>query len=120
LDTLERNKVLIVEDDDHIRRFVAINLDRNHFSVSEAALGEAALGMLAVSRPDVVVLDIMLPDMDGFELCRRLRDTYPEIVIILLTALGQDQDKIKGLELGADDYMVKPFNPLELVARIKR
>ncbi|MEK3917804.1 response regulator transcription factor [Paenibacillus sp. FSL H7-0331] len=119
MDTLERNKVLIVEDDDHIRRFVAINLDRNHFSVSEAALGEAALGMLAVSRPDVVVLDVMLPDMDGFELCRRLRNTDPEIVIILLTALGQDQDKIKGLELGADDYMVKPFNPLELVARIK-
>ncbi|MCU6798178.1 response regulator transcription factor [Paenibacillus sp. WQ 127069] len=119
MDTLERNKVLIVEDDDHIRRFVAINLDRNHFSVSEAALGEAALGMLAVSRPDVVVLDIMLPDMDGFELCRRLRDSDPDIVIILLTALGQDQDKIKGLELGADDYMVKPFNPLELVARIK-
>ncbi|WP_240421027.1 response regulator transcription factor [Paenibacillus periandrae] len=119
MDTLDRNKVLIVEDDDHIRRFVAINLDRNHFSVSEAALGELALSMLAANRPDVVVLDIMLPDMDGFELCRRLRETDPDIVIILLTALGQDQDKIKGLELGADDYMVKPFNPLELVARIK-
>lgn len=119
MDTLHRNKVLIVEDDDHIRRFVAINLDRNKFSVSEAALGEVALGMLAANRPDVVVLDIMLPDMDGFELCRRLRDSDPDIVIILLTALGQDQDKIKGLELGADDYMVKPFNPLELVARIK-
>ncbi|SFL38790.1 DNA-binding response regulator, OmpR family, contains REC and winged-helix (wHTH) domain [Paenibacillus sp. 1_12] len=119
MNTLDRNQVLIVEDDDHIRRFVAINLDRNNFSVSEAALGELALSMFAANRPDVVVLDIMLPDMDGFELCRRLRDRDPDIVIIFITARGQDLDKIKGLELGADDYIVKPFNPLELVARIR-
>ncbi|MEK8127242.1 response regulator transcription factor [Paenibacillus filicis] len=119
METTYRNQVLIVEDDDHIRRFVAINLERNGFKVTEAALGETALTSIAAHRPDVVVLDIMLPDMDGTELCRKLRETDLHIVIIFLTARGQDLDKIKGLELGADDYMVKPFNPLELVARIR-
>ncbi|WP_256759989.1 response regulator transcription factor [Cohnella sp. WQ 127256] len=115
----QRNHVLIVEDDDHIRRFVAINLRTNGFQVTEAALGEAALKSFINNRPDVVVLDIMLPDMDGFEICKKLRDVDTNIVIIFLTARGQDVEKIRGLELGADDYIVKPFNPLELVARIK-
>ncbi|TDF97171.1 response regulator transcription factor [Paenibacillus piri] len=119
METSYRNQVLIIEDDDHIRRFVAINLDRNGFKVSEAALGREALRQIAFERPDVIVLDLMLPDMDGFDICRRLRETDPDMVIIMLTARGQDLDKIKGLELGADDYIVKPFNPLELVARIR-
>ncbi|OPH58165.1 DNA-binding response regulator [Paenibacillus ferrarius] len=119
MDNLYRNEVLIVEDDDNIRRFVAINLDRAGFKVTEAAVGEMALKSLTISRPDVVVLDIMLPDMDGFEFCRKLREVDPDIVIVFLTARAQDLDKIRGLELGADDYIVKPFNPLELVARIK-
>lgn len=119
METLYRNDVLIVEDDDNIRRFVAINLDRAGFKVTEASLGEMALKSLAISRPDVVVLDIMLPDMDGFDFCKKLRDIDPDIVIVFLTALAQDLDKIRGLELGADDYIVKPFNPLELVARIR-
>ncbi|MNI10560.1 Transcriptional regulatory protein AfsQ1 [compost metagenome] len=119
METLNRNHVLIVEDDDHIRRFVAINLDRAGFIVTEAALGESAVSSMAISRPDVVVLDIMLPDIDGFEVCRKLREVDPDIVIVFLTARTQDLDKIRGLELGADDYMVKPFNPLELVARIR-
>ncbi|HIW33612.1 MAG TPA: response regulator transcription factor [Candidatus Paenibacillus intestinavium] len=114
-----RNQVLIVEDDDHIRRFVAINLDRSGFKVIEAARGSEAIESLASNRPDVVVLDLMLPDMDGFEICKKLRDIDPDIVIIILTARGQHLDKIRGLELGADDYIVKPFNPLELVARIR-
>lgn len=114
-----RNQVLIVEDDDHIRRFVAINLDRSGFDVREAARGSEAIDSLASNRPDVVVLDLMLPDMDGFEICSKLRAIDPDIVIIILTARGQHLDKIKGLELGADDYIVKPFNPLELVARIR-
>ncbi|WP_239618402.1 response regulator transcription factor [Cohnella mopanensis] len=115
----QHNHVLIVEDDDHIRRFLAINLRTNGFQVTEAALGEAALKCIDDNRPDVVVLDIMLPDMDGFEICKKLRDVDANIVIIILTARGQDVEKIRGLELGADDYIVKPFNPLELVMRIK-
>lgn len=118
MDSSPRTHVLIVEDDHNIRRFVAINLDANGFRVSEAARGDAALQCAADTRPDVVVLDIMLPDMDGFDICQKLRDIDPDIVIIFLTARGQDLDKIRGLELGADDYVVKPFNPLELVARI--
>ncbi|NIK75410.1 DNA-binding response OmpR family regulator [Paenibacillus castaneae] len=119
METMYRNQVLIVEDDDHIRRFVAINLDRSGFAVTEAAFGAEAIESFTTSRPDVVILDIMLPDMNGFDICVKLREIDPDIVIIFLTARGQDLDKIRGLELGADDYIVKPFNPLELVARIK-
>lgn len=119
MDLDNRNHVLIVEDDDHIRRFIAINLKGSGFHVSEAADGETALRSFAADRPDVIVLDIMLPDFDGFEICMRLREMDPEVVIVFLTARGQDLDKIKGLELGADDYIVKPFNPLELTARIR-
>ncbi|MEK4238253.1 response regulator transcription factor [Paenibacillus sp. FSL H7-0714] len=119
MNTVERNQVLIVEDDDNIRRFIAINLTNNGFVVSEAACGEAALQSFETNRPDVIVLDIMLPDLNGFEICRKLREQDPGVIIIFLTARGQDLDKINGLEIGADDYIVKPFNPLELVARIK-
>jgi len=119
VDTSNRNQVLIVEDDDNIRRFISINLTNNGFVVYEAAMGEEALQSFTANRPDVVVLDIMLPDANGFEICRKLREKDPKIVIVFLTARGQDLDKIKGLEIGADDYIVKPFNPLELVARIK-
>lgn len=114
-----RERVLVVEDDDHIRRFIAINLSRNGFSVAEAASGAEAAARLSDSRPGVVLLDVMLPDADGFEIGRRIREADPRLVLIFLTARGQDMDKIKGLELGADDYVVKPFHPLELVARIK-
>ncbi|MFF2089797.1 response regulator transcription factor [Paenibacillus sp. NPDC058174] len=116
---MSRNQVLIVEDDANIRRFISINLINNGFVVSEAACGEEALQRFMEHRPDVVVLDIMLPDADGFEICRQLREREPAVIIVFLTARGQDLDKIKGLEIGADDYIVKPFNPLELVARIK-
>lgn len=114
-----RNHVLVVEDDSHIRRFISINLERNGFQVSEAAMGKEAMKQFTDNRPDAVVLDIMLPDMEGFDICQQIRQIDANIVIIFLTAKGQDFDKIKGLELGADDYIVKPFNPLELVARIK-
>ncbi|MNO34621.1 Alkaline phosphatase synthesis transcriptional regulatory protein SphR [compost metagenome] len=119
VDTMNRNHVLIVEDDDNIRRFISINLANNGFVVREAAFGEEALQNFEVSRPDVIVLDIMLPDTNGFEICQKLREKDPAVIIVFLTARGQDLDKIKGLEIGADDYIVKPFNPLELVARIK-
>ncbi|HOJ11206.1 MAG TPA: response regulator transcription factor, partial [Clostridiales bacterium] len=95
------------------------NLKRNGFTVLEASSGEEALEMVKTYNPEIIILDIMLPGISGFEVCSRIRQDMPEIIIIVLTARGQDIDKITGLELGADDYMVKPFNPLELVARIK-
>ena len=118
MEPMNRNQVLIVEDDNNIRRFISINLTNNGFVVREAACGVEALQSFIANRPDVVVLDIMLPDADGFEICQKLREMDPAIIIVFLTARGQDLDKIKGLEIGADDYIVKPFNPLELVARI--
>lgn len=114
-----KTKVMIVEDEGSIRRFIAINLNRSGFDVLEVESGEKALELFEIFLPAVVVLDVMLPGMDGFEVCQRLRDSMPEVVIIMLTARGQDMDKIMGLEIGADDYMVKPFNPLELIARIR-
>lgn len=112
-------KILVIEDENSIRKFITINLERNGFKVFEAESGERALEMIDVHKPEIVVLDIMLPGIDGFEVCRRVRQELPDIIIIMLTARDLDMDKITGLELGADDYMVKPFNPLELVARIK-
>ncbi|MCX8132195.1 MAG: response regulator transcription factor [Clostridia bacterium] len=112
-------KVLVVEDEASIRKFITINLERNGFHVIEADSGEKAIVMVKTFNPDIVVLDIMLPGIDGFEVCRKIREDMPGMVIIMLTAKSQDMDKITGLELGADDYMVKPFNPLELIARIR-
>ena len=112
-------KVMIVEDEAPIRKFIAINLTRSSFDVLEVESGEKALEQFKDFMPAVVVLDVMLPGMDGFEVCQRLREIMPSVIIIMLTARGQDMDKIMGLEIGADDYMVKPFNPLELIARIR-
>jgi len=113
-----KTKILVVEDEASIRKFIAINLERSGFAVLEAETGEKALEMTRAYRPEVMVLDVMLPGIDGFEVCAKLRDEMPELIIIMLTARGQDIDKITGLEIGADDYMVKPFNPRELTARI--
>ncbi|HWR60139.1 MAG TPA: response regulator transcription factor [Clostridia bacterium] len=118
MDTV-KTKVMIVEDESSIRRFIAINLNRSSFEVLEVESGEKALELFKVFMPSVVVLDVMLPGIDGFEVCQRLRNIMPAVIIIMLTARGQDMDKIMGLEIGADDYMVKPFNPLELIARIR-
>lgn len=112
-------KVLVVEDETSIRKFIAINLYRNNFEVLEAQDGETALKMVKSFSPDVIVLDVMLPGIDGFEVCMQVRQQITPVIIIMLTARGEDMDKIMGLELGADDYMVKPFNPLELIARIR-
>ena len=112
-------KILICEDESSIRAFLKINFERNGFSVIEAGSGEEALRLTELEKPHVAVLDVMLPGMDGFEVCRRLRETHPNIGIIMLTAKGQDLDKISGLEHGADDYVVKPFNPTEFILRTK-
>lgn len=112
------NKVLIIEDQESIRKFIKLALEKQSFKVVQASSGEEGIEKVISESPQVVVLDIMLPGIDGFKVCEILRKEYPNIGIIMLTALGQDIDKIKGLEFGADDYMVKPFNPLELSARI--
>lgn len=117
--SLDNIKVLVVEDEASIRKFIKINLIRDSFSVLEAESGEEALDIIDMEKPDVVVLDIMLPGIDGYEVCQRIREKNMDTIVIMLTARGQDMDKIMGLDLGADDYMVKPFNPLELVARIR-
>jgi DNA-binding response OmpR family regulator len=110
--------VLIVEDEENIASFVKLYLEREGFHVHAAPTGEAALSILANERVDLVTLDLMLPDMDGLEVCRRIRATS-SVPIIMLTARDEDIDKIVGLEVGADDYVTKPFNARELVARIK-
>jgi len=112
-------KVLVIEDESSIRSFITLNLETAGYEVGEAENGEDALNILETFRPDVIVLDLMLPGMDGLEVCRHIRSSKLEPLIIMLTARGQDTDIIMGLELGADDYMVKPFNPFELIARIK-
>lgn len=115
----DKIKVLVVEDEASIRRFITLNLEMAGYEIGEAESGEEALERFAAFLPDVVVLDLMLPGINGLEVCQHIRETAPESLIIMLTAKGQDTDKIMGLELGADDYMVKPFNPFELIARIK-
>ncbi len=112
-------KVLVLEDEANIRSFVVINLKRAGYEAIEAETGEEALAQLR-RNPDIVValLDIMLPDIDGFEVCRRIRASNSKIGIIMLTARTQEMDKVTGLMTGADDYVTKPFSPAELTARI--
>ncbi|MDU6877204.1 response regulator transcription factor [Clostridium tepidum] len=112
-------KILIVEDESSIRGFIKVNLKMNSFDVIEAETGEEGIEKAREHRPEVVVLDIMLPGIDGLEVCKVLRQDFPNMGIIMLTAKSQDTDKVLGLEYGADDYIIKPFNPLELTLRIK-
>ena len=112
-------KVLILEDEENIRSFVVINLQRAGYVTVEAGTGMEALDKLKENPDiDVAVLDIMLPDIDGFEVCRRIRATNKRMGIIMLTARTQEMDKVTGLMTGADDYVTKPFSPAELTARL--
>ncbi|WP_300382532.1 response regulator transcription factor [Clostridium sp.] len=113
------NKILLVEDEESIRGFLKINLKRNNFQVIEAETGEEALRLAEIESPNIAILDIMLPGIDGFSVCKKLREKNQKIGIIMLTAKGQDMDKVMGFEYGADDYIVKPFNPVEVILRIK-
>ena len=112
-------KILVLEDEANIRSFVVINLRRSGFEPIEAENGEMALEKLR-QNPDIclALLDVMLPDIDGFEVCRRIRATNATIGIIMLTARSQEMDKVTGLMTGADDYVTKPFSPAELTARV--
>jgi DNA-binding response OmpR family regulator len=110
---------LVVDDDPTVGDVVGAYLERAGFDVRRAADGPAALRLAATSTPDVVVLDLMLPGIDGLEVCRRLRRDHPRLPVVMLTALGEEEDRILGLEVGADDYVTKPFSPRELVLRVQ-
>ncbi|MBS4224013.1 response regulator transcription factor [Lederbergia citrea] len=116
---MREGKILVVEDELSIRKLITFNLQRSNFEVIEAGDGEQALLFIKDHKPSLILLDLTLPDMDGLDLCAQITENYPGIPIIIVSARGQDMEKIMGLELGADDYIVKPFNPLELIARIR-
>ena len=110
--------VLVVEDEASIASFVSLYLKNAGYDVRAVTTGNAALAQVAAETPALIILDLMLPDLDGIEICRRVRKTS-DVPILMLTARDEDVDKIIGLEVGADDYLTKPFNPRELVARVK-
>jgi DNA-binding response OmpR family regulator len=116
--TAQGQTVLVVEDEASIASFVALYLKNAGYIVKAVANGTDALAQVEAEQPALIVLDLMLPDMDGIEVCRRIRQRR-DVPILMLTARDEDIDKIIGLEVGADDYMTKPFNPRELVARVK-
>src|SRR5689334_12655387 len=111
------SKILIVDDDPHIRELSKVFLSKDGLDIVEAADGVEALAQLEKVKVDLVVLDIMMPNMDGWELCRQIREYY-DIPLLMITAKGETADKIHGFQLGTDDYLVKPFEPLELVFRV--
>lgn len=113
-----RERILVVDDESRYVWTIRINLEGRGYQVLTAANGQAAVKMVAIEEPDLVILDIKMPGMDGYEACQRIRE-FSTVPIIMLTALAQDADKVKGLNLGADDYVSKPFSIEELLARIR-
>ena len=112
------SEILVVEDEASIASFVSLYLKNAGYEVRTAENGTDALAAVHTREPSLIILDLMLPDLDGLEVCRRIRQNS-DVPILMLTARDEDVDKIIGLEVGADDYMTKPFNPRELVARVK-
>lgn len=112
------NRILVVEDELSIRSFISLNLKKKGYTVTEAKTGEEALSLFSKEEFDIVLLDLMLPGMDGFEVCQEIRKQSQTVGIIMLTARTQEQDKVDGLILGADDYLFKPFSLTELDARM--
>jgi len=111
-------KILVVDDEERMARFVRLNLEHDGFQVVEAYRGQEAMDKVRTTLPDLILLDIMMPDIDGFEVLKMIREVS-DVPVIMLTAKGEEDDKVKGLELGADDYITKPFSPRELVSRVK-
>ncbi|MEG0439280.1 MAG: response regulator transcription factor [Solibacillus sp.] len=111
--------ILVVDDDANIRELVCLFLRNDGFSTAEAADGKEALAVYTSTNVDLVVLDIMMPNMDGWTLCKELRRANPDLPLLMLTARGETWEKVKGFELGADDYLTKPFDPLELTVRVR-
>ena len=113
------NKIMVVDDDTYIREFVSTLLRNESFDVCEAADGRVALQKLGEEKIDLCILDIMMPNMDGFDFCKNARRYYKDMPILMLTAKGEINQKVKGFELGADDYLTKPFEGAELIVRVK-
>ncbi|MFU8826032.1 MAG: response regulator transcription factor [Brevefilum sp.] len=116
--SLRKYRVLVVDDERRMVGFIRLNLEQDGFEVIEAFNGSDALERLRDSLPDLILLDVMMPDIDGFEVLRTIREVS-QVPVIMLTAKGEEDDKVKGLELGADDYVTKPFSPRELVSRVR-
>ena len=111
-------RILVVDDEERIARFIRLNLEHDGFQVIEAYKGMEAINALRDNMPDAIILDVMLPDLDGFEVLRLIRE-ISAVPVIMLTAKGEEDDRVRGLELGADDYVTKPFSPRELVSRVR-
>lgn len=119
VDNQFRNRrILVVDDEERMVRFIRLNLEHDGFQVIEAYRGIEAIEQIRSGLPDLVLLDVMMPDLDGFEVLSMIRETS-SLPVIMLTAKGEEEDRVTGLELGADDYITKPFSPRELVSRVK-
>ena len=114
----ERRRILVVDDEERMVRFIRLNLEHDGFQVNEAFNGKQAIQRLRDATPDLILLDVMMPDLDGFEVLQMIRE-ISSVPVIMLTAKGEEDDRVRGLELGADDYVTKPFSPRELVSRVK-
>ena len=117
-DSFKNRTILVVDDEERMVRFIRLNLEHDGFLVDEAYNGTEAINQVRSNLPDLVLLDIMLPDVDGFEVLRIIREVS-SVPVIMLTAKGEEDDRVRGLELGADDYVTKPFSPRELVSRVR-
>ena len=113
----DRRRILVVDDEERMVRFIRMNLEHDGFQVIEAFNGKQAIDKLR-DTPDLILLDVMMPDLDGFEVLETVREVT-NVPVIMLTAKGEEDDRVRGLELGADDYITKPFSPRELVLRVK-
>jgi DNA-binding response OmpR family regulator len=117
-DEFDRRRILVVDDEERMVRFIRLNLEHDGFQVSEAFNGKEAIQKMRDLTPDLILLDVMMPDLDGFEVLETIRE-ISNVPVIMLTAKGEEDDRVRGLELGADDYITKPFSPRELVSRAK-
>jgi two-component system KDP operon response regulator KdpE len=117
-ESFERRRILVVDDEERMVRFIRLNLEHDGFQVSEAFNGKQAIQKMRDLTPDLILLDVMMPDLDGFEVLETIRE-ISNVPVIMLTAKGEEDDRVRGLELGADDYITKPFSPRELVSRVK-
>jgi two-component system KDP operon response regulator KdpE len=111
-------RILVVDDEERMVRFIHLNLEHDGFQVTDAFNGTQAINKLRSSMPDLILLDVMMPDIDGFEVLKMIRE-ISSVPVIMLTAKGEEEDRVRGLELGADDYITKPFSPRELVSRVR-
>src|SRR5512141_2079241 len=114
----DRRRILVVDDEERMVRFIRLNLEHDGFQVSEAFNGKQAVQKMRDANPDLILLDVMMPDMDGFEVLELIRE-ISNVPVIMLTAKGEEDDRVRGLELGADDYIIKPFSTRELVSRVR-